>query len=132
MVTLIITGGPTLKFPHSDGMNGQIALEAAFNSQKTPPKGKRKFIYMLQYYGSELGYLVDMINGTFDTFSLQHNISEPYFFWDFKVGKNDSTTGIDNTPISDGDVITFTFESYPPVANTKPNITAKFKAKSRN
>jgi hypothetical protein len=132
MVTLTITGGPTIKFPHSDGMNGQVALETAFNDQKAPLKGKKKFIFMLQYYGSALGYLVDMINGTFDTSMFQHNKATPYFFWDFQVNGQDSATGIDKTSINDGDVITFTFEPYPPLANAKPNLTAKFKAKSGN
>jgi hypothetical protein len=43
-------------------MNAQKVMEAAFNNQGSP----RTFTYMLQYYGTALGYLVDMIDGTFE------------------------------------------------------------------
>jgi len=65
MVTITITGGPTLTFPWAEKMTGQSAMEAAFNNEPVTADGSRKFIFMLQYYGA-LGYLVDMINGTFD------------------------------------------------------------------
>jgi Domain of unknown function (DUF4430) len=131
MVTIEITGGPTLTFPWAEKMTGQIAMETAFNTEQVAANGSRTFIFMLQYYGA-LGYLVDMINGTFDTFSFQNNVAHPYFFWDFEVNGKDSTAGIDNTPINDGDVITFNYEIYPPLAGTKPNLTAKFNAKTSN
>ncbi len=83
-------------------MNAQKIMEAAFNEQGSP----RTFTYMLQYYGTALGYLVDMINGTFET------TNAPYFFWDFKVDGNDSTKGIDHTHISDGQTITFTYQQF--------------------
>jgi len=73
MVTITITGGPTLTFPWAEKMTGQSAMEAAFNNEPVTADGSRKFIFMLQYYGA-LGYLVDMINGTFDLFC--HEIFE--------------------------------------------------------
>jgi len=94
--------GPAITFPRKTGMNGQTALEAAYNAQSMP----KTFTFNLQYYGTSFGYLVDMINGTFDT---ALSTDAPYFFWDFAVNGDESQYGTDNTPISDGDIIEFSF-----------------------
>jgi hypothetical protein len=117
MVTLTITGGPTIRFAWQENMNGQTALEAAYNT------AGGKLTFMLQYYGTKLGYLVDMINGTFDSFL---SADAPYFFWDFIVNGKSSLTGIDSTTINDGDVITFTYTMYVAETHAKTILAKKY------
>jgi hypothetical protein len=52
-------------------MNVQGAFEAAYNAL---PKGS--FTYALQYYGGKLGYLVTMVNETYETFN---SINDSFF-----------------------------------------------------
>jgi len=86
-------------------MNAQRALELAEDELA------EEFIFSLEYYGSGLGYLVNMINETYDTYKSK---SEPYFYWGFLVNDVPSSTGIDKTKLQDGDVVTFTFTRYLP------------------
>jgi hypothetical protein len=123
MVTLNITNGPSFQVIWFKGMNAQNVMEAAFNGQGTP----RTFTYMLQYYGPGLGYLVDMINGTFDT---ALSSDAPYFFWDFIVDNNNSNTGIDGTPISDGQTITFSYTLYNAATHSNTVLGEKYSVKS--
>ena len=63
-VSLEVVGGPSVQVPWKLNMTAQDALEAAYdqiNSSAT-------FTYALQFYGSQLGYLVLMINETYDSF----------------------------------------------------------------
>ncbi|MCW3464986.1 DUF4430 domain-containing protein [Chitinophaga nivalis] len=122
MVTLTITGGPSIQFPWQNNMTGQTAMEAAYNASASGT-----LTFLLQFYGSSLGYLVDMINGTFDT---AISSGQPYFFWDFIVNGVSSSTGIDSTSINDGDVITFTFTTYNAEAHAATTLANKFKVKS--
>ncbi|PWK78737.1 uncharacterized protein DUF4430 [Mucilaginibacter oryzae] len=123
MVTVTITGGPSVQVPWQANMNGQAAIEAAYNALSA----QKSFTFLLQYYGSQLGYLVDMINGTYDSFVSTY---EPYFFWDFIVNGISSDTGIDNTWINDGDVITFTYTTYNAETHAATTLGQKFAAKS--
>ncbi|RXJ88085.1 DUF4430 domain-containing protein [Arcobacter sp. CECT 8985] len=102
-VSISITGGSSVKVNWTNGMNAQQALELAEESLK------EEFIYSLEYYGKSLGYLVNMINETYDTFK---STSTPYFYWEFLVNERPSPTGIDNTILNDGDKITFSFKTY--------------------
>ncbi len=122
MITIVIENGPTIKVEYQSGMNGQAALEAAYNQTG----GGNGFTYSLQYYGSSLGYLVDMINETYDTFISQYH---PYFFWQFLVNGAPSQTGIDNTVLSDGDTVSFQYTTYSSSVSEGSSLHAKFKAK---
>lgn len=121
MVTIQITGGSSYKIAWFQGMNGQQALESAYNNS-TPGD----FTFSLQYYGSQLGYLVDMINETYDTFISKY---EPYFFWQFLVNGTTSPTGIDATTINDGDIITFKFVTYNNETHQNSTLQTKYKLK---
>lgn len=107
MIGLNIVGGPSFDIQYQPNMTVRQALETAYNSQGST----RDFTYMLQYYGNDFGYLVDMINGTFDTFTLSNH---PYFFWELFVNDTMSQTAIDNTILKDGDIISFQFNQYNP------------------
>lgn len=102
-VKLAIVGGPETDVQWSSGMTGQTALERAEDNLGS------EFIYCIEYYGSGLGYLVNMINETYDTFA---SSASPFFYWEFLVNGSPSSTGIDQTVLQDGDVVTFEFTTY--------------------
>ena len=121
MVTVEITGGPSYQINWVQGMNGQTALESAYNASNPGD-----FTFSLQYYGTNLGYLVDMMNETYDTFISKY---EPFFFWQFLVNGVVSNTGIDSTPINDGDTITFSFVTYNAQEHQETTLQTKYKIK---
>ncbi|MEM8999938.1 MAG: DUF4430 domain-containing protein [Bacteroidota bacterium] len=120
MVTVEIKGGPSFQIQWFSGMNGRDALQNAYNASKN----QGDFTFSLQYYGSKLGYLVDMINETYDTFISKY---EPYYFWEFLINGKTSQTGIDQTVLNDNDIISFQFVAY--TTNTHVNTTLQTKYK---
>lgn len=121
MVTVQIKGGPSYQIAWFQGMNAQKALQSAYDTSN-----QGDFTFSLQYYGSNLGYLVDMINETYDTFISKY---EPYFFWEFLVNEQVSHTGIDSTLINDGDTITFQFVTYNFQTHQNTTLQTKYKLK---
>jgi len=106
-VTVEVVGGPTVQVAWTQNMTAQQALEAAYdqiNSSAT-------FTYALQFYGRQLGYLVMMINETYDSFI---SSAEPFFYWEFFVNNQPAKKGIDNTILSAGDTVKFSFQLYIP------------------
>jgi hypothetical protein len=104
-VMIEIDGGPTIDVPYTTGMTAHAALEIAYDDQ-LPNTG---FTYGIQYYGSGLGYLVFMIDETYDTFL---STSNPFFYWEFSVNGTPADHGIDQTVLSDGDTVGFAFTTY--------------------
>lgn len=127
-VTLVIEGGPDFEIAYSTGMTVRTLLEAAYNSLLPSPV--TTFAYNLEFYGAEspnpLGYLVSMINGTFDSFNAAQS---PYYFWEFLVNNNPASNGIDYTVLEDGDVVKFQFVQYVPEMHAGTVLEAKFKAR---
>jgi hypothetical protein len=106
-VSLEVVGGLTVQLSWKANMTAQDALEAAYdqiNSSAT-------FTYVLQFYGAQLGYLVSMINETYDSFI---SSAAPFFYWEFLVNDKPAMKGIDNTILSAGDAVKFSFEQYIP------------------
>ena len=118
-VTLEISGGPTFTVPWAKGMNAQQVLERASTQLQKPSD----FTFALQYFGPSLGYLVLMINETYETYM---SSTHPFFFWEFLVNGTPSQTGIDNTIVNAGDTITFSFETFDPVRHARSTLKAKF------
>jgi hypothetical protein len=77
-VSLEVAGGPFVEVPWKAGMTAHVALEAAYNQINS----SATFTYALQFYGSQLGYLVLMINETYDSFI---SSAEPFYYWEFLV-----------------------------------------------
>jgi hypothetical protein len=123
-VTLTVVGGPTIIVPWTSGMNAQQAMERAFLQQL--PVGE--FTYALQYYGSPLGYLVVMINETFESFI---SSADPFYFWEFLVTGKPSKTGIDTTLLQAGDTISFELQAYSPQAHSGSTLKAKYESRFR-
>lgn len=121
-ITVIVEDGPKpIIVPFTPGMNAQAALELAH--QQKP----HEFIYALTYYGSQLGYLVSMINETYDSYMAK---STPYFYWEFLVNNKPSPTGIDSTGVQDSDVLTFRFVVYNAAKHAHTPLGAKHKLRT--
>ncbi len=104
-VQVSITGGPSVAVPWLPNMNAQQALEGAYNQLNN----SSQFTYAIQYYGTSLGYLVVMVNETYDSFI---SSSSPFFYWEFLVNGIPAQTGIDGVVLNPGDIVTFSLEMY--------------------
>lgn len=124
-VNLEIVGGPTIEVQWTKGMSVQVLLENAFDQTG---RGAT-FTYALQYYGDVLGYLVVMINETYDSFI---SSSEPFFYWEFLLNGKPSDKGIDSTIVSPADRVTFSFERYVPQQHKGSMLEKKFEFQKRN
>ncbi|HZE84906.1 MAG TPA: DUF4430 domain-containing protein [Puia sp.] len=122
MVALEITNGPHFQIEWTDQMNVQHALERAY---RAAPAGT--FTYSLQYYGARLGYLVNMINETYETFNSK---DAPFYFWEFLLNGRIATTGIDHSFLKDGDTVTFDFLPYTTTTPGTSTVQKKFRSKS--
>lgn len=120
-IILNIVGGPTITVNWVKNMNAQQVLETAYDEQQN----SGSFNYALQYYGEALGYLVVMVNETYDSYI---SSAEPFFYWEFLVNDIPATKGIDNTIVSPGDRVTFQFERYIPEKHKGSTLEAKFHA----
>jgi hypothetical protein len=105
-------------------MNAQQALEAAYNQINND----ETFTYGLQYYGTNLGYLVFMINESYDTFL---SSSSPFFYWEFLGNGSPAATGIDNTKLSPGNQVQFSFEQYIPERHQQSLLRVKHEFQMR-
>jgi hypothetical protein len=118
-VIVDITNGPDVTIPYTDRMTAQDALQAA----EREVADSTKFLFGLEYYGDSggqyVGYLVSMVNNTYESFP--GSTTGPYAYWAFLVNGQYQNKGIDTTYLSDGDVVTFTLEQYQPTAPTKKN-----------
>lgn len=122
-VTLEIVGGPTIQVDWTKNMNCQQVLEAAYDDQQTPGS----LSYALQYYGEALGYLVVMVNETYDSYI---SSAQPFFYWEFLVNDVPASKGIDNTIVSPGDRMTLQFERYIAEKHKGSLLETKFQAQS--
>jgi hypothetical protein len=117
-VELTVVGGPAITVPWFEGMNAQQALEGAYGQLNN----NSQFTYALQYYGSGLGYLVMMINETYDSFT---SSAAPFFYWEFLLNGSPATSGIDSTVLNPGDAVCFSFEMYEATRHEASTLKAK-------
>ena len=122
-VLVEITGGPTVTVPWSASMNAQDALERAYDQINS----SEKFTFALQYY-SKLGYMVVMINETYDTFV---SSSKPFFYWEFLVNGKPSDIGIDGKQLKAGDKITFSYLTFDPDIHKSVLMRAKYEQQTK-
>lgn len=123
-VQVSIVGGPSVSVPWLQNMNAQQALEGAYNASSSGT-----LTYALQYFGSSLGYLVVMLN---DTFESTVSSTSPYFYWEFLVNGIPQNTGIDNTSLNAGDNVSFAFEMYSSDKHISTTVGAKHRFKTSN
>ncbi len=118
-VQVNITGGPSVSVPWLPNMNAQQALEGAYNQLNN----SSQFTYAIQYYGTSLGYLVVMVNETYDSFI---SSSAPFFYWEFLVNGSPAQTGIDGVTLNQGDIVTFSLEMYVAEKHQASTLSAKY------
>ncbi len=107
--------GPTINISWTSGMNAQQAIEEAYTKEHT------KFNCSLQFYGT-LGYLVSMINETYDSYV---RTADPYYYWEFMINGTPAPKGIDQTILNDNDIISFEFQLYTKHLDSKSTIHKK-------
>jgi hypothetical protein len=117
-VTIEITGGQAVSVPWTSGMSAQDALELAWNAINSTAK----FTFGLQYYGTTLGYMVFMVNETFDSFV---SSAAPYFYWELLLDGAPQNQGIDSTKLTSGQTVTFTFTQYVATQHAGTSLEAK-------
>jgi hypothetical protein len=117
-VKVSVASGPSAEVSWSQNMNAQQALELAWVAlEKQKPHA---FTYALQYFG-QYGYMVSMINETYDTFASTY---APFYYWEFFVNGQPPIKGIDETILSEGDQVSFSFSLYTP-QEASAQLTAK-------
>lgn len=104
-VQVIITGGPSVSVPWFSNMNAQQALEGAYNQLNDGVE----FTYAIQYFGTDLGYRVVMVNETYNSFI---SSSAPFYYWEFFINDIPTQFGIDSVKLNSGDTVTFSLEMY--------------------
>lgn len=93
-------------------MNAQNALEQAYASGTG-------YSFVLQYFGSGLGYEVMAIDGI----AAQQG-SDASFYWEFFYNGNPAQQGIDGTSLNDGDELSFSYVSYSPELHAGKRVEA--------
>jgi hypothetical protein len=120
-VSVEVVGDGITTVAWSDGMNAQDALEAAHNAVP-------QLTFSLQYFGSTYGYMVMMINGTYESFPAA---AGPAYFWELYVNGASAQQGIDGTILNDGDVVSFAFVQFDPDAHAGTLLAVKHEARTR-
>lgn len=121
-VTVSIKGGPNATVDWKEDLTALEAMESAFDVINQ----SKQFTFALQYFGPELGYLVVMINETYDSFiSKGGDAAEPFFYWEFLVNGNRADKGVNHTVLARGDAVEFEFEMYVPEEHRNSLLSAK-------
>ena len=102
-VTVEIVGGATTSVPWEDGMTVRRALEAVFDAHQD------RFTYAVQYYGSDYGHLLQMVNENYDSFDVSY---QPDFYWAVRINGTPTDVGIDGSRLTAGDVVSLSYEMY--------------------
>ncbi len=119
IVDVEVVGGTRVSVAWKQSMNAQEALEEAFRIINNT----KAFTYALQYFGLALGYLVLMINETYDSFI---SSSSPFFHWEILVNGIPATKGIDHIILHSGDHLMFSFERYDPLKHKNSTLQLKY------
>jgi hypothetical protein len=122
-VKVEVIGGPYADVAWREGMS---ALSAMIEAQSIiEPNPNEQFTFALQHY-TGLGFLVIMINETYDSFiSRGGETASPFFYWNVKVGGSGITTSVEKTILRAGDVLTFDFGRFDPNAHSGTMIETK-------
>lgn len=107
-VTITVGSADPIEVPWYEDMNVQDALEDAYDKTEDAIK----FSFALEYFGvyqgapyGPLGYMVIMLDGTFD-------LPGEGMYWALLINGNYATKGIDSTFLSPGDKVAFVNEPY--------------------
>jgi hypothetical protein len=129
-VTVTVDGGPSATVEWTEGMTALLAMERA--RAVIEPDPTQQFTFCLQFYGADLGYLVCMINETYDSFiSRGGEHATPFFYWHFFVNRDEAGESVDHKRLNPGDVVRFSFEIFPPQSGATSITAAKFRHQTK-
>ena len=104
LVTIkIIDTGRVLQVPWTSEMNGQQALERAYDIDQLEGSD---FTFAIQYFGHKVGYMVVMLDGIYDDTENKKN------YWALIVNDKVSNLGIDAVMLNPDDEMKFDYQSY--------------------
>ena len=122
-VGIIIGNAAPIAVPWQPNMNVQTALEAAYNQIQD----SKTFSFAVEFFGTyqgppygPLGYMVIMLNGTFDLPSQGQ-------YWAILVNGVYASKGIDLTPLGAGDQVQFVNEPYSTAKHAGTAVEARHK-----
>ncbi len=121
-ILVMVVGGSNITVAWTEGMNAQQALERAYIAVGDP----QRFTYALQFFG-KYGYLVVMLNETFETFV---STASPNYYWEFLVNGFPATAGIDGVILNAGDAIQFELQAYVPARHDGTGVGIKHRSKA--
>jgi Domain of unknown function (DUF4430) len=121
-IDVTVTGGPNISVPWFSGMNAQEALEGA-NAVSA-----NQLTFALEYFAGLNGYLVVMINGTYESFL---SSAAPFFYWEFFLNGVPANAGIDQTLLRAGDVVGFALEMYSPTKHQNSTLQIKYSSQMK-
>lgn len=129
-IKVSVTGGPSANVPYEPGMTALRSMELAQGIIE--PEQNEQFTFALQYYGSSLGYLVNMINETYDSFiSRGGERATPFFYWQFLINNTPAVSSVDRTTLKESDNITFELQMYSPSLHANTLLEEKHKFQNR-
>lgn len=97
-------------------MNAQNAMEQAYDADQS-------FSFLVQYFGSQLGYEAVAI----DNIASQAG-TDAFLFWEFSVNGVIADKGVDHTSPKDGDKLGWNFTRYDPAKHDASRYAAIKKA----
>ena len=111
-------------------MTALRALELA--QAQIEPDPNEQFTFCLQYFGDALGYLVNMINETYDSFiSRGGETASPFFYWHFYINDIPATMSVDRSILMDGDIVRFAFEQFVTASHQNTLLAVKHRQNAR-
>jgi hypothetical protein len=122
-ITVTVKNGQTIIIPWTAGLTAHKALEEACEQSGSPAA----FTFGIQYYPS-FGYLIFMINQTFDSWN---PALFPYYYWEFLVNGERQAKGVDGTTLQSGDTVSFELTAYSEEKSGHPQAIAKRQASHR-
>jgi hypothetical protein len=124
-VSILVGNAAPILVPWQPKMNVQTALEAAYNQIQD----SNTFSFAIEFFGTyqgppygPLGYMVIMLNGTFD-------LPNQGQYWAMLVNGVYASTGIDLTPLTAGDQVQFVNEPYSKVKHASTAIELRHKTR---
>jgi len=124
-VTVEVAGGPRASVAWQNGMSALRAMERA--QEAIEPDPNEQFTFALQYF-TGLGYLVIMINETYDSFiSRGGEKASPFFYWQFLVNGSPAPGSVEGTELNAGDVVRFEFEMFVAESHKGTGLETKFR-----
>jgi hypothetical protein len=120
-VSITVGTDNPISVPWQPKMTAQNSLEAAYNQIQD----SSQFSFALQYYGTyqgppygPLGYLVIMLNGTYD-------LPAQSQYWEIYYNGQPASKGIDDLILNPGDKLTFLNEAYVEAKHAGTTVGAK-------